>query len=187
MDTIAHAWAENGSVSEILRKKGSDRDFFENNIGKGVLRYIVGILNDPGYEDAYGTLQLAVQYFQKNGINLDEIYLICNELKYEIKHFLYENTTLDSHRYGSIDREVDDLLSKNFQMMARYITSELISSKGEAMKELGEVMISRNELQNVINALNNSAIVQIVGKDGIILDINGRSEEVTGLKKHEVI
>lgn len=48
-------------------------------------------------------------------------------------------------------------------------------------------MVSRNELQNIINALNNSAIVQIVGKDGIILDINERSEDITGLKKHEMV
>lgn len=178
---------ESESVSEVFTKRELDSVYFETQIGRGVLIYFTKVLKDSELLGDCPIMRSAIRYFQENKICLDDIFFICNELKYAIKHFLYENTILSLRGYVAIEREIDMLLSKNLKNTLAYFSMEIASSRTEAMKELEQVTVSRNELKNIINALNNSSIVQVIGLDGVILDTNEKAAEIMGYSRSEMI
>lgn len=187
IDDISHIWVESEGVSEVFAKRDLERVYFEIEIGRGVLSYFIRILKDPRLLGDCPVMRTAIQYFQENEIRLDDVYMICNELKFAIKRFLYENSILNLDSYVGIEREIDIILSKNLKSILAYFATELVSEKKEVVKELEEVTVSRNELKNIIEALNNSAIVQIISMDGTILDTNEKAIEITGFPRDEMV
>lgn len=187
IDTISHTWVKNERVTEIFAKRGMDSTYFEIEIGRGVLRYFTEIFKDSRLIGDCPVLRAAIRYFQENQICLDDVYLICNELKHSIKDFLYKNTILSLNGYVTIERDIDILLSKNLKNILAYFTSEFIFANTKITKELEELTVSKNELENIITALDNSSIVQIISKDGVILGVNERTEEITGFSREEMV
>lgn len=108
-DLILERWKRKESVLEILKSKKIEADFFIKHFGSRVVDFFIGVLEGQNTAGQCPVISVMLHFFNKRGLTLDEVYVICAGMRNSFVDILLENDIKHSDEIFTITINLFDL------------------------------------------------------------------------------
>lgn len=109
--SIATMWVKKERLKEILGHHDIKIEFFLKYFGHKIVAYNLGVIDKGNAVGNCPIVHVMIDYFDNKAISIEEIYLLCSELKNTFLLFYMKNF---SHLDDAVYYELVDLLDSNF-------------------------------------------------------------------------
>jgi hypothetical protein len=187
-DTVLAGWMSNQDVREVLEYHRIKPDFFAHYFGAKVINYTVGVVKGVNKLGNCPVIGAMLMFFNKKNIPLDDVFMICVNLKNTLIAMMFENGVLTSQLF----HELSYLIDHNFSGVIReYIylhynqTVEQKSCQLEMSASIQETKYTNNTcnpmvLQDVNTSVTPAYLyLQEIDLDMGIIDEFGEIEQET--------
>ncbi|MHB8100245.1 MAG: histidine kinase [Sulfuricurvum sp.] len=114
-DSVLAAWMSNEDVREVLEYHKIKPDFFARHFGIKVINYAVGVVKGVNKLGNCPVIGAMLMFFNKKNIPLDDVFMICVNLKNTLIAMMLENGALTSQLF----HEFSYLIDHNFSGVIR--------------------------------------------------------------------
>jgi hypothetical protein len=112
---ILKRWMASPPVGDILREHGFTTEFFAQHFGMKVIEYALGNIEGSRRPGECPVISVMVIMFQKRGIPLPDIFMICAQLKNTLLHYALDEKMLTPE----VLKEICTLMDCNFAGVIR--------------------------------------------------------------------
>ncbi|HEX5710863.1 MAG TPA: histidine kinase [Sulfuricurvum sp.] len=118
-ESILNRWMAHPDVQETLSRHKITPEFFGHYFGIKVIGYALGVLRGVNKLGNCPVIGVLLAFFEKKNIPLEDVFMICVNLKNSLLQYMLENKMLNNHSM----HEISLLIDHNFSGVIREYTS----------------------------------------------------------------
>ncbi len=173
---IITKWVTYQSIKPIFDKHNIDAQEFKNEYAAFVFEYFIAVIHGEVDIGDCPVMRKFLGFIKHTDISVDELFMICSHFRKAMLDYSYD-THINSKALFS---EIYYIFDENFAGLLRMYSDTIYQKE----RELAENTQLLNEYKN---AIDQSALVFKINKDGTINYVNENLEQLSGYTDNELI